>query len=144
MHSCNSCNSSFILSGHIPPDMNMSRLIIVLAILMLSIHLAASEFYPPILNSIDASADIDTSFQLISSYDKDTEEVFVQFNLSNESVVALELYNTQDKLVKVWQPEIAQAGRYSSKLLMSDVAKGKYRMLVFINEEVYQQAVFKL
>ena len=81
MHSCNSCNSSFILSGHIPPDMNMSRLIIVLAILMLSIHLTASEFYPPIPNSIDASADIDTSFQLISSYVKDTEEVFVQFNL---------------------------------------------------------------
>ena len=68
----------------------------------------------------------------------------MQFNLSNESVVAVELYNTQDKLVKVWQPEIVQAGRYSSKLLMSDVAKGKYRMLVFINEEVYQQAVFKL
>ncbi len=123
--------------------MNMSKLILMLAILMSSIHLAASEFHPPIFNSIDAAADIDTSFQLISSYDKDTEEVFVQFNLSNESVVALELYNTQDKLVKVWQPEIAQAGRYSSKLRISDVARGKYRMLVFINEEVYQQAIFK-
>jgi len=110
---------------------------------MSSIHLMASEFYPPILNSIDAYSEIDTSFQLISSYDRDAEELTVQFNLSNESVVSLELYNTQNKLVKVWQPEIAQAGRYSSILMMSDVAHGKYRMLVFINEEVYQQAVFK-
>lgn len=109
---------------------------------MSSIHLSASEIYPPILRTIDA-VNIDTSYQLISSYDRATQEVFVQLNLSEESIVALELYDTQHKMVKVWLPEIAQVGTYSTELNMTEIPDGKYRMLVHINEEIYQQAVFK-
>ena len=122
--------------------MNMSNLLIMLAVLMSSIHLSASEIYPPILRTIDA-VNIDTSYQLISSYDRATQEVFVQLNLSEESIVALELYDTQHKMVKVWLPEIAQVGTYSTELNMTEIPDGKYRMLVHINEEIYQQAVFK-
>jgi len=133
-----------LLSGHIPPDMNMSKLILMLTILMSSIDAVASENSSPILKYSDPFPRIDTSFQLISSYDRESEVVFVQFNLREESIVALELYDTQNKLVKVWHPEIAQTGGYRSELLMKDVPKGKYRMLVLINDETYQQAIFKL
>ena len=122
--------------------MNMSNLLIMLAVLMSSMQLSASEIYPPILRTIDA-VNIDTSYQLISSYDRATQEVFVQLNLSEESIVALELYDTQHKMVKVWLPEIAQVGTYSTELNMTEIPDGKYRMLVHINEEIYQQAVFK-
>ena len=114
----------------------------MLAVLMSSIHLSASETHPPILSAIDAVS-IDTSYQLISSYDTATQEVYVQLKLSQESIVALELYDTQDEIVKVWLPEIAQSGTYSTTLKMTEIPDGKYRMLVHINEEIYQQAVFK-
>lgn len=124
--------------------MNMSKLILLLAILMSSIYLTASEIYPPILNSFNAAHSIDTSFQLISSYDRESQEVFIQFNLSQESTVTLELYDTEHHMVKIWEPQVAQSGTYNSTLNISDVANGRYRMLVYINEEIYQQAVFKL
>lgn len=122
--------------------MNMSNLLLMLALLMSSISLSASEIYPPIRSAIDTDS-VDTSFQLISSYDKGSQEMIVQLNLSKESIVALELYDTEHQVVKVWLPEIAHAGTYSAKLKMTEIPDGKYRMLVHINEDVYQQAVFK-
>ena len=86
---------------------------------------------------------IDSSYHVISSYDSDLEELLVQFNLDNESIVGLELYNQEGKMVKVWNPEIANKGTYRSILPVSDIPDGTYRLNILINDQNYQQAVFK-
>ena len=86
---------------------------------------------------------IDSSYHVISSYDAQLEEVLVQFNLDSESIVGLELYNRAGKMIKVWNPEIAHKGTYRAILPVSDIPDGTYRLNIFINDQNYQQAVFK-
>ena len=123
--------------------MNMRKLLLVLGIGMSSVVLKASGNLPLLSKATyDLNAD-STGFQLISSYDHDTEEVLVKINLTEESIVGIELYDMNDKIIKLWQPEIAATGTYLSKLLMYDMADGRYRLKVLINEETFEQAVFK-
>ncbi len=115
--------------------------IIVFSVLSYSSTLAAESHNSIAYPTIEIVAD--STYQVISSYDAELEELLIQFNLYNESIVGLELYNREGKMIKVWNPEIAQSGVYRSILRVADIPDGTYRLNVLINDQSYQQAVFK-
>lgn len=85
----------------------------------------------------------DSSFQIISSYNNEQKYVAIKFFLKDFSAVGLELYDQTGRMVKLWTPRLSDAGEYLSKLPVEDLPNGTYLLNVLINDETFQQAVFK-
>ncbi len=82
-------------------------------------------------------------YNIISTYLPESKEVFIRLNIPTEALVGLELYNQEGVLKKLWQPTLSAKGAYEAKLAVDDIDDGTYLLNVIIDEEMYQQAVFK-
>lgn len=81
--------------------------------------------------------------QIISAYDEANQTVIVKFYLEESATIGLELYNRDGVMLKVWQPQIADQGQYLSSLTLEEIPDGTYLLNVIVDEDMYQQAVFK-
>ena len=86
---------------------------------------------------------IDSTYNIISSYDSDLQELLIQFHLEQESIVSIELFYNGGSMLSTWNPEIAHAGTYRSILSLDHIPDGTYLLMVHINDSSFRQAVFK-
>lgn len=124
--------------------MKLKSAILACTVTCLSINLndtlyaSSSEFIDLINTEIDNG-----DYNIISSYDSKRSNINLQFNLGEESIVALELYNPDGKMIKVWNPQVAESGIYKSSISVEEIPDGTYLLNIIINRESFQQAVFK-
>lgn len=81
--------------------------------------------------------------QIVSAYDETSQAIIVKFYLEESATIGLELYNRDGVMLKLWQPQIADQGQYLSSLTLEEIPDGTYLLNVIVNEDMYQQAVFK-
>ena len=98
--------------------------------------------YASIDHHLETSSD-SVQYQIISSYDANYQEVIVKFFLTESSKVEVELYNRDRVMLKVCEPQNAPAGQYHASFPVTEINDGTYLMNIIINNQMYQQAVFK-
>ncbi len=114
------------------------NLIFNVIVLVSSLNLTSS-LWPIEKNSFISIND----YNIISTYLSEEEQVTIQLNLTEASLVGIELYDKNGKLRKIWNPQLTDKGIYKTHLSVADIANGTYLLNVIINEESFQQAVFK-
>lgn len=116
--------------------------ILIATVLSVTAYCGSTNPIDSYLNNLVVITD-STSYDIVSSYNQDYQELLVQFNLEEDANVGLELYTRDGEMIKLWHTAMASKGIYRSQLSIADIPDGTYLLNIIINSGSYQQAVFK-